>query len=163
MHDKECFSIWEEEWQSYRGETTKALIPPIESLNRAGLDYWLSWFVLEVKKKGDPPSEFPPNTLYHICCRIQHFLRCNGKPHIDFFSDPDFSTFKRSLDAEMKRLQNTVIGSKRKQAGPLTCKDVELLWEKNLLGNSIPQLLLDIIVFSVVYILLCEAGKSITS
>ena len=80
-------------------------------------------------------------TLYHICCRIhvQHYLRCNGKPHIDFFSDPNFSTLKCSLDAEMKRLQNTGIGSKQKQAEPLTCKDVELLWEKNLLGDSVPQ------------------------
>ena len=43
-----------------------------------------------------------PNTLYHICCGIQCYLRGNGKPHIDFFSDPDFFDFKCSLDAEMK-------------------------------------------------------------
>ena len=46
----------------------------------------------------------------------------------------------------MKRLQITGISSKQKQAEPLTYKDVELLWEKNLLRNSIPQSLLDIIV-----------------
>ena len=43
----------------------------------------------------------------------------------------------------MKRLQSTGIGSKQKQAEPLTHKDVELLWEKNLLGDSTPQSLLD--------------------
>ena len=38
-------------------------IPSIELLNKAGLNYWLSCFILEVKKKGDPPSKFPPNTF----------------------------------------------------------------------------------------------------
>ena len=79
-----CFSIWEE-WQSYRRETTKTMwmIPPIEPLGKVMLDYWLSQFILEVKKKGDPPSKFPLNTLYHIFCGI-HYLRYDDKPHISF-------------------------------------------------------------------------------
>ena len=40
---------------------------------------------------------------------------------------------------------------------------MELLWEKNLLGNSTPQSLLDTTVFSMVNILICEAGKKITN
>ena len=47
----------------------------------------------------------------------------------------------------MKRLQSTGIGSKQKQAEPLTRKDVEILWEKKLLGDSTLQSLLDTIVF----------------
>ena len=141
-----CFSIWEE-WQNYRSETTKTPIAPIILLDKVGLNYWLSRFILEVKKKGDPPREFPPNTLHHICCGLQRYLRWNGKPDTDFFSDPAFSDFKTSLDAEMKRLQSTGIGSKQKQAEPLTRKDVEILWEKKLLGDSTPQSLLDTIVF----------------
>ena len=133
-----CFSIWEE-WRNYRSETTKTPIPPMILLDKAGLNYWLSRFILEVKKKGDPPREFPPNTLHHICCGLQHYLRWNGKPDTDFFSDPAFFDFKTSLDAEMKRLQRTGIGSKQKQAEPLTHKDVEILWEKKLLGDSTPQ------------------------
>ena len=88
-----CFSIWEER-QSYRRETTKMLMPPIESLDKAGLDYWLSWFLFwKWRRKVNVFGEFPPNTLYHICCGMQHYLRCIGKPHINFFSDPDFSAF----------------------------------------------------------------------
>ena len=83
------------------------MIPPIESLDKVGLDCWLSRFILEVEKKGDPTSEFLPNTLCHICHGIQHYLRCDGKRLVVF------SAFKHSLDAEMKRLQSSGIGSKQ--------------------------------------------------
>ena len=63
----------------------------------------------------------------------------------------------------MKRFQSTGIGSKQKQDETLIRQDVELLWEKNLLGDSAPQSLLDTIDFSIVYILLCKAGKNITN
>ena len=43
-------------------------------------------------------------------------LRLTGNPQIDFFRDPEFSGFRASLDAEMKRLQGEGVGSKRKQA-----------------------------------------------
>ena len=41
-----------------------------------------------------------------------------------------------TTDAEIKTisLQSIVIGSSEKQAEPLTYKDVELLWEQNVLG-----------------------------
>ena len=39
---------------------------------------------------------------------------------LTFFTDSDFSEFKATLDAEMKRLQSEGIGSKKKQAEVLT-------------------------------------------
>ena len=60
-----CFSIWEE-WRRCRNEATDMLKAPIEQLDNAQPNYWLSYFILEVKKKGDAASEFPCNTLYHI-------------------------------------------------------------------------------------------------
>ena len=69
-------------------------------------------------------------------------LRWNGQPSIDFFTDSDFSEFKATLDAEMKRLQSEGIGSKKKQAEVLTQDDEELLWRKDLLGDATPQTLI---------------------
>ena len=69
-------------------------------------------------------------------------LRWNGKPDIDFFCSSDFSDFRASLDAEMKRLQDKGIGSKRKQAQILTVENKETLWSKDLLGDKTPQSLL---------------------
>ena len=80
-----------------------------------------------MQKQSDPPSEYPPDTLYPICCGIQRYLRWNGKPGIDILSDPEFAKFKSSLDAKMKRLQASGVGSKKKQAEPLSRDDIEQL------------------------------------
>ncbi len=58
------------------------------------------------------------------------------------YSDPSFSQFKASLDAEMKRLQSKGKESKKRQAEALTIE--ELLWEKGLLGDRTPHTLLAI-------------------
>ena len=90
------------------------------------LQHWLSRFVLEVRKKDG--SEYPANTLHHLCCGIMRHLRLNGRPELDFFKDPTFSEFRATLDSEMKLIQSAGIGSKRRQAEPLTEKEEELLW-----------------------------------
>ena len=66
---------------------------------------------------------------------------------IDFFANKDFTSFKSSLDAEMKRLQSQGLGSKKRQAEELTCEDEEKLWETGLLGDRTPHTLLDTMVF----------------
>ena len=92
-------------------------------------------------------GEYSPDTLHHICCGVMRFLRSCGWPSVDFFADPEFMDFRATLDSEMKRLRSSVIGSKEKQAEPLTEQEEEILWEKGLLGDATPQTLLDTIVF----------------
>ena len=75
------------------------------------------------------------------------YLKWNGHPKIDFFSDSDFNQFKASLDTEMKKLQSCGKGSKKRQAEPLTIEEEELLWERGLLGDATPQTLLDTMLF----------------
>ena len=74
-------------------------------------------------------------------------LRWNGQPNIDFFSDPEFVDFKSTLDGEMKRLQSLGMGSKKRQAEPISVTEEEKLWEMGLLGDKNPQTLLDTMVF----------------
>ena len=47
----------------------------------------------------------------------------------------------------MKCLQAQGVGSKKKQAEPLTVEEEELLWKKGMLGDATPQSLLDTIVY----------------
>ncbi len=56
-----------------------------------------------------------------------------------FFADHDFADFKKSLDAEMKRLQSKGLGSKKRQAEPLSLDEEEILWENGLLGDKDPH------------------------
>ena len=76
-----------------------------------------------------------------------HICKNCGKPEIDFFKDPQFVDFRSSLDAELKRLQASGVGSVRKQAEPLTLEEEELLWEKRLLGDHSPEASLNTMVF----------------
>ena len=47
----------------------------------------------------------------------------------------------------MKRLKSTGLGSKPKQAEPLTEVDEEKLWQAKVLGDHCPQALLNTIIF----------------
>ena len=77
------------------------------------------------------------------------YLRQNGRPEVDFFKDTSFANFRLSLDAEIKRLQSNGLGSKRKQAEPLTLEEEEELWNKKDLGDHNPHALLNTVVFMV--------------
>lgn len=74
-------------------------------------------------------------------------LRLQWNSKIDFFNDPEFFNFKRSLDSEMKRLQSKGLGAKIRQAQTLTVEDEEKLWSSGVLGDSNPKQLLDTIIF----------------
>ena len=113
------------------------------------LDHWLGKFVLEIRKKKEPGSVYPPNTLYQMYCGLQRFLRDRGRPGLNVFEAPAFKHFQDCLDAEMKRLTNIGVGSTVKQAEPL-CEDQEQkLWNLGLLGEDSSSVLLNTMVFLV--------------
>ena len=107
--------------------------------NHMQLDHWLSKFVVETRRSDG--ALYPPNTLYAICCGLLRAVR-ESRPQINFLKDPEFSGFRKTLDGEMKRLRATGLGTKCKQAEPLTVAEENQLWEKRLLGNHSPQVLL---------------------
>ena len=72
--------------------------------------YWLTHFVHEIRKKCG--GEYTPNTLHHFCCGLM-----SSYGYLDIPKDPDFSEFRASLNAEMKRLQESW-GLKRMQSIP---------------------------------------------
>ena len=78
-----CIRVWEE-WAKSRPEHGVQM-QPLLSMDTASLQYWLTHFILEVRKQNG--LEYPPNTLHHLVCGIMRFLRQNGRPEVDFFKD----------------------------------------------------------------------------
>ena len=141
---KYCLNLWNE-WRKYRYDKTGDVIKPLVDLDHTELEHWLIRFILEVRKKNG--SEFPANSVHHICCGLMRHLRWNGQATIDFFKDEQFVNFRASLDSEMKRLQSNGTGLKKRQAEVLTEDEEDLLWKKGLLGDKTPQALLNTIIF----------------
>ena len=140
---KYCLGIWDE-WTAARQEHTATYIPPMATMSAAELSSWLTRFILEARKKnGDP---YPPNTLYHIVMGLVRHLRWSGR-NIDVLKDKEFANFRASLDAEMKRLQSTGLGSTKRQAEVISVQEEDILWQQGLLSDSSPQVLLDAMVF----------------
>ena len=137
-----CFKVWEE-WRKWRN-TCAEKVPAITAMDRPTLSKWLCHFVLEMRKKNG--TVYPPNTIHHICGGLMRYLRAD-QPDIDLLKDPEFSEFRATLDGEMKRLQRSGIGSKKKQAEPLTEEEEELLWSTGQLGDHSPSALVDTMLF----------------
>ena len=68
-------------------------------------------------------------------------------PEINFFTQPEFIEFKRTLDGEMRRLKATGAGITKKRAQPISSEEEEKLWIDGSLGSTSPQTLLDTIIF----------------
>ena len=109
--------------------------PPPHICTVKQLNEWLCNFVLEIRRKDG--NEYPPNTLYSVCCGILRHVR-SYLPEINFFNQPDFDAFRRTLDGEMKRLRSQGLGAKKKRAEALTIEDEDKLWEEGLLGATTP-------------------------
>ena len=60
---KYCMGIFNE-WRRCRVD----IIPSIEDMSREKMEYWLTRFVLEVRKKGG--AVYPPKTLHHIIVSV---------------------------------------------------------------------------------------------
>ena len=85
-------------------------------------------------------------TLHHIIAGLMRHLRWNGHP-VDLFRDTAFHDFQATLDAEMKCIQSLGIGVQKRQAEIITEEEEEIMWQKGLLGDSSPQVLLDTMVY----------------
>ena len=149
MDDTEyCIRLWRE-WSLQRNIVISSEQIPTFFLGSSPasqneLAHALECFVLEVRKKNG--AEYSPNSLHHIVCGIMRYVRAT-EPSIDFFKDSLFANFRKTLDGEMKRIQQKGIGTHKRQAEVLTEDEEELLWQKGLLGDHSPIALLNTVFF----------------
>ena len=141
-------------WTDWAKSRNQKLLPPeqpfslvLYELTVSEIDFWLSRFVLEVRKKNGEP--YPPDSLYQIVCGLQRFLKDHGRADIKIFENPAFHGFRATINGEMKRLTATGKYTNKKRAEPISKEQENRLWDLGLLGDYNPQVLLNTVVFQV--------------
>ena len=105
-------------------QRSKTIIAPLEKMSKREMGNILTRFILEVRKKDG--TLYPADSLHHIIARLQQHLRAIGCL-VDFFSDKEFTEFRLSLDAEVKSIQSSGVGTKVHKAEIITVEEEKLL------------------------------------
>ena len=101
-------------------------------LNNQKLDYWMSFFVQETRRKnGDP---YPPNSLTQLTAGIQRYIEDDcGQVDINFFQ------FRKALDARMKVMTKQGVGVQKEHADPVLGEKEEMFWDKGIFSLDTAQ------------------------
>ncbi|KAK6188604.1 hypothetical protein SNE40_004747 [Patella caerulea] len=125
-NNKWVLNLWKD-WVDNRNskpetyfEKGKLIPTDINTLNDEELQFWLQRFIVEIRRKDG--TNYPPNTLVQIVSGLQRYIKndCNrNNVHILRDDDEKFSTFRKILDSEMKRLTSLGFGTKVKSCEPV--------------------------------------------
>ena len=108
------------------------------------LIYSLIRFIHEVRKVDG--SNYPSETLYSMIMMIQGFLATRGTEY-QFLEDNQFKAVKNSLDNHMKGLAKQGYVQPCNQAVPISHKEEDMLWEKGILGDHNPEVLVNMLMY----------------
>lgn len=109
------------------------IISRIEAMDVDSLNYWISKFIVEVRKESG--EEYPPNSLLALVMGLQGHLRLVAKKAVSFLESDDYTPMRQVLDAAMKRLTKKGLGSYVKKAEALTASEIDKLWNTKQLGD----------------------------
>ena len=125
------------------------LVPttPLLDMPPDDLAYWMGKFVLEVRNQNG--SEYPPKTLYALICCFKRFYKQNGVHDVNPLCSADarFGNFRCTLNAEMKRLHGSGLGTTSKQAEPIPPNEEAMLWSSGRFGTHNAKVLLNIVYY----------------
>ena len=142
------------EWAAARGASTSEAVTdhvpvatPLLQMTGDDFAYWLGKFVLEVRKADG--GEYPPKSLYALVCCFKRYFEANGVHDINLINsnDPRFGGFRQTLDAEMQRWHASGLGTKKKQAEPISPDEEAILWLSGQLGCHSAEALLNTVYY----------------
>ena len=123
----------------YRWAETIKETRRIEEIPPNELDKLLACFVVKARKQNG--EEFEPDTLTSYFRSIDRFLREQGKQY-SILLDREFNHSREALACKRKDLRRRGKGQRPNKAKGLSTEHIQILWLKQQLGNSSPQVLL---------------------
>ncbi|KXJ06675.1 Uncharacterized protein KIAA1958 [Exaiptasia diaphana] len=111
-------------------------IPPSE------LNNYISEFIVVVRRKDG--EEFEPSSLRGLICSFNRYLKTKGYP-ANIIEDKEFEQVRAALKAKSKELKKTGKGNKPNAAEAITDDEISVLYEKELLGISNAEALINTI------------------
>lgn len=125
-------------------DTVDKILLPLSDMPKRDLGHWLSKFVVEVRKQEPVGQEYPAKTILSMVIGIQGQLKGWTPPQRPRLQPVQFQEI---LDAEMKRSTGKGIETTTVSADPILPREEDSLWEKKLLGDFNPRVLLNTIIF----------------
>ena len=104
----------------------------MESIPVAELNQYLARLFLSVRSQKN--EEYEPDSLKSIQSSISRYLM--EKNGTNILQDKEFHHSREVLAAKRKHLKSQGLGNKKRKADPFTSTEIDLLFEKNLLGTS---------------------------
>jgi site-specific recombinase XerD len=117
----------------------------IEEISVEQLNEYLSEFIISVRKKQDN-GEYEPSSLRSMFASFERYLK--KKNGLSIMMDTGFERARKALQSKQKELKQKGKGNKPNACVALSEDEVKLLYEKELLGISSREALLNTVWFN---------------
>ena len=141
-------------WRDERNKSVEEQCPDdlLESPVVDRLNYWLSRFVVEVRREDGQP--YPPATINNLLAGLYRFSKsCSptGAQCPNFMSrnDPAFRELTGAVQVHYKELRTDGVGAVVKHAPIVTSEEESMLWDSKVLGVHTPLALVRAVFFYV--------------
>ena len=103
------------------------------------LNFWLSCFVVEARRKDGEP--YPVRTLYLLLAGLLRYGRSKSKlcPNLKDKSDCHFSELSRVCESVSRQLHKDGVGASVKHTAIITPEEEDLLLDKGVMGIYAPK------------------------
>ena len=116
-------------------------------LDRQELNAYIAEFIITVRKK-DGNEDYEPSSLCSLMASFERYLKKKNYRGFSIMKDAEFEQARKALQSKQKDLKQKGKGNKPNASVALTEEEIKLLYDKELLGTSTPEALLNTIWFN---------------
>ena len=141
------FTDWRNERNKHSATGDQCPLDLFEKPEAEELNYWVSRFVVETRRKDGEP--YPARTLYLLLAGLLRYGRSKSKlcPNFMDKSDPRFAELSGVCESVSRQLRKDGVGASVKHASIVTPEEETLLLDKGVMGIYAPKPLVRAVFF----------------